>query len=167
MSDNFFDKYSHICDSYKTAYMNFILYDKRIKHLKNWIYASDIIVTLTSCSAVAAWGFFKAPGGASIWSFILGIGTILSILKTSLKWSEQLEKCAKQRAGYSNLYFDLKIIFDHSKIKKNVLEEDWNIYLKSSEKFKELAISDEQFSDKEIAAAQKVVNKRLANLACE
>lgn len=84
MADPFLGRYNKLCDSYRTALMNCICYDRRIERLKKLAYGSDIVISATSCSAIAAWNIFKIPGGASIWSFVLGAGAVFSILKTTL-----------------------------------------------------------------------------------
>lgn len=154
-------KYKDICDSYKKARMNVLLYEQRLSFLKKRSFYADVIIGISSCGAIAAWNIFKASIGATTWSLVLGIGALLSFLKPTMQLPEQIEKCSTQRTGYSDLYFDLQALLSNINISKEITNDNWLLYQDITKKFKELAKTDEIFSDKVIAKVQNKVNATL------
>jgi hypothetical protein len=90
----------HIHDERRTARMNCIYYEKRLKQLQHWNLAVEILIALATSSGVAGLAFWKSDPGRIVWGGIAALAAIASAVKPLLGLSKRIEAAAELRQGY-------------------------------------------------------------------
>jgi len=90
----------HIHDERRTARMNCIYYEKRLKQLQRWNLAVEILIALATSSGVAGLAFWKSDPGRLIWGAVAALAAIASAVKPLLGLSKRVETTTQLRQGY-------------------------------------------------------------------
>jgi hypothetical protein len=90
----------HIHDERRTARMNCIYYEKRLKQLQRWNLAVEILIALATSSGVAGLAFWKTDPGRIVWGGIAALAAIASAVKPLLGLARRVEATTQLRQGY-------------------------------------------------------------------
>lgn len=135
----------------RKALYNREYYGRRLKTVRRWNLALEIIVALGSSGAIATWVFWKKGIGPDVWATIAAISTIIAILKPIFNLSKQIEKYSRLFSGHSDVAHDLEEVA--REVKKNgVFKDETELFYKRiKDHWKSLAADDDPKPNKKLA----------------
>ncbi len=96
-----------VYDEFRTARLNVKYLEAEIRRLNRLNFWHEVVIAISTSSAVAGFSFWQTFFGGYLWTVIGGVAAILSILKPILKLQDQISKKQELLASYRVLDHDL------------------------------------------------------------
>lgn len=97
-----------IHDLYRTARLNELYYQHRVNSYRKWNLCIEVLTALTTSTAIGGLTFWKSNTGSMIWTVLVSVPVVLTVVKPFLQLSDLIEQSSKRHSEYRSLFLDLQ-----------------------------------------------------------
>jgi len=97
-----------VYDQLRTARLNELYYGRRLLSYERINFCSEVVVAVTSSSAVAGLAFWSSEAGNPAWKAMLALAAVVTVLKPLLNLTKRIRSYEELFSGYRLLFHDLK-----------------------------------------------------------
>lgn len=145
-----YEKAKAINDEYRTAAMSRRYYGCRLKTIRHWNRALEIVVAIGSSAAIATWTVWQTGETAFVWKSLAAVATVVAVIKPFLGLAKEIERYSELVGGYSALFYDLEQLVLDMRTSGGLSDAMWQHYLAIRQRTKDLAMKDDILPSKRL-----------------
>lgn len=136
-------KLKQLYDDYRSARLSVKYYSARLVTFQRLNFWMEILLAVTSSSAIGAWTLLHSGPGQSVWAALGGVTAVVAVLKPILQFPKRIERYQSLYGGYTSLFYDLESVVQEVKIEHALSEELEAVWASAKKRLVELAPQDD------------------------
>jgi hypothetical protein len=128
---------------YRDCLLSQKYYAERLSTRKFWAFAMDLTMAIATSTALAGMAVMKTTIGANLFSLILSLSVIVSVIRPLLKLSESIDRYSKLHYAYAELALQIDSLVADMRRKNNFREEHSKMAADIWERYRNLTLQDD------------------------
>jgi hypothetical protein len=137
-------------DYYRTSLLNAKYYARRLEQLKLFSIWSDCLIAVAASASFAGFAIWKSDLGKNIFTILLGIAAVLSVLRPIVRIPDKIDRISKLHYGYLELYYRIEALVSEMKISEHITLEQLAKAANLSERFRGLELEGDAYQNPKI-----------------
>lgn len=140
------DKKNHsvwnVYDQFRTIVLNEKYYSRRIVFFERINFWLEIVIAISTSTAIAKFTILQSEAGSIVWSIIAGLAVVLAVIKPFLKLTDRIKRIENVLTKYRLLKHEYGILKIDISEKKNYSEDHKKV-------FRELLLKEKELVEKQ------------------
>lgn len=129
-------------DHYRTARMNCIYYEMRLRALQRWNFVIEVFVALGTSGGIAGLTLWGYGPFRHIWTALATLGAFAACIKPLLGLSKLIEQCSSQRQRYLENFFSADRLIKRIKVAHTMTNADHRMFEGIVDRFHSISLHD-------------------------